>query len=159
MSKTKNNKIRTCELFGGVGGFRLGLKGWNGKSSTSGYKEDLNSKYEVVFSNQWEPSTKIQHASMVYENRWGKDGHTNVDITTLDTDKYEELLVNPTLLTIARQRGNIDCGGLRFIIVGYGNFYQLVKEIKNGHISICLEKNVDLTIVPEKIFEFLKSKY
>lgn len=76
-----------------------------------------------------------------------------------DSDKFEELLVNPTLLTIARQRGNIDCGGLKFIIVGYGNFYQLVKEIKNGHISICLEKNVDLTIVPEKIFEFLKSKY
>ena len=81
------------------------------------------------------------------------------DSSSSDTDKYEELLVNPTLLTIARQRGNIDCGGLRFIIVGYGNFYQLVKEIKNGHISICLEKNVDLTIVPEKIFEFLKSKY
>lgn len=81
------------------------------------------------------------------------------DCSSSDTDKYEELLVNPTLLTIARQRGNIDCGGLKFIIVGYGNFYQLVKEIKNGHISICLEKNVDLTIVPEKIFEFLKSKY
>jgi DNA (cytosine-5)-methyltransferase 1 len=86
MSKKKNIKIRTCELFGGVGGFRLGLEGWNGKSATSGYKEDFNSKYEVVFSNQWEPSTKIQHASMVYENRWGKDGHTNIDITTLDTD-------------------------------------------------------------------------
>ena len=81
------------------------------------------------------------------------------DSSSSDTDEYEELLVNPTLLTIARQRGNIDCGGLKFIIVGYGNFYQLVKEIKNGHISICLEKNVDLTIVPEKIFEFLKSKY
>ena len=81
------------------------------------------------------------------------------DSSSSDTDKYEELLVNPTLLTIARQRGNIDCGGLRFIIVGYGNFYQLVKEIKTGHISICLEKYVDLTIVPEKIFEFLKSKY
>ena len=81
------------------------------------------------------------------------------DSSSSETDKYEELLVNPTLLTIARQRGNIDCGGLRFIIVGYGNFYQLVKEIKNGHISICLEKNVDLTTVPEKIFEFLKSKY
>lgn len=81
------------------------------------------------------------------------------DSSSSDSDKFEELLVNPTLLTIARQRGNIDCGGLRFIIVGYGNFYQLVKEIKNGHISICLEKNVDLTIVPEKIFEFLKSKY
>lgn len=81
------------------------------------------------------------------------------DSSSSDSDKFEELLVNPTLLTIARQRGNIDCGGLRFIIVGYGNFYQLVKEIKNGHISICLEKNVDLTTVPEKIFEFLKSKY
>lgn len=81
------------------------------------------------------------------------------DSSSSDTDKYEELLVNPTLLTTARQRGNIDCGGLRFIIVAYGNFYQLVKEIKNGHISICLEKNVDLTNVPEKIFEFLKSKY
>src|SRR5580765_7303184 len=64
------------------------------------------------------------------------------DSSASDTDKYEELLVNPTLLKIARQRGNIDCGGLRFIIVGYGNFYQLVKEINSGHISICLDKDV-----------------
>lgn len=75
--------------------------------------------------------------------------------SSTDTDKFEELLVNPTLLTMARQRGNIDCGGLRFIIVGYGNFYQLVKEINDGHISICLEKNADLTSLPEKIFDFL----
>jgi hypothetical protein len=81
------------------------------------------------------------------------------DSSLSDTDKYEELLVNQTLLTIARQRGNIDCGGLRFLIVGYGNFYQLVKEVHNGHISICLDKNVDLTNMPAKIFEFLKSKY
>jgi hypothetical protein len=95
-----------------------------------------------------------QNAELTFKQR-----KQTSDSSSSDTDKYEELLVNPTLLTIARQRGNIDCGGLRFIIVGYGNFYQLVKEIKNGHISICLEKNVDLTIVPEKIFEFLKSKY
>jgi hypothetical protein len=30
-----------------------------------------------------------------------------------ETDKYEELLVNPTLLKLASQRGNIDCGGLQ----------------------------------------------
>jgi len=82
-----------------------------------------------------------------------------LDSSSSDTDKYEELLVNPTLLTITRQRGNLDCGGLRFLIIGYGKFYQLVKEINNGHISICLDKNVDLTNTPEKIFEFLKSKY
>ena len=81
------------------------------------------------------------------------------DSSSSDTDKYEELLVNPTLLTIARQRGNIDCGGLRFLIVGYGNFYQLIKEIDGGHISICLDKNVDLTNMPNKIFEHLKSNY
>lgn len=95
-----------------------------------------------------------QNAELTFKQR-----KQTSDSSSSETDKYEELLVNPTLLTIARQRGNIDCGGLRFIILGYGNFYQLVKEIKNGHISICLEKNVDLTIVPEKIFEFLKSKY
>jgi hypothetical protein len=95
-----------------------------------------------------------QNAELTFKQR-----KQTSDSSSSDTDKYEELLVNPTLLTIARQRGNIDCEGLRFIIVGYGNFYQLVKEIKNGHISICLENNVDLTIVPEKIFEFLKSKY
>ena len=95
-----------------------------------------------------------QNAELTFKQR-----KQTSDSSSSETDKYEELLVNPTLLTIARQRGNIDCGGLRFIILGYGNYYQLVKEIKNGHISICLEKNVDLTIVPEKIFEFLKSKY
>src|SRR5258708_2926202 len=80
------------------------------------------------------------------------------DSSSSDTDTYEELLVNPTLLTAARQRGNIDCGGLRFLIVGYGNFYQLIKEIHGGHISICLDKTVNLTNVPDQIFVFLKLK-
>src|SRR5215831_16186236 len=76
-----------------------------------------------------------------------------------DTDRYEELLVNPVLLTAARQRGNIDCGGLRFIIIAYGNFYQLISETSFGHISICLEKQADLAELPNEIFGFLGSKY
>jgi hypothetical protein len=43
-----------------------------------------------------------------------------------DSDRFEELLVNPTRLTLARQRGEIDCGGLRYLVVGYGSFDQLV---------------------------------
>lgn len=78
------NKIRTIELFAGVGGFRLGLEGWNGKSASSGYSKKLNSTYKVVWSNQWEPSTKIQHASSVYENRFGKKYHINEDIAQVD---------------------------------------------------------------------------
>ncbi|WP_287419672.1 DNA (cytosine-5-)-methyltransferase [Candidatus Brachybacter algidus] len=78
------NKIKVAELFAGVGGFRIGLEGWKGKSPLSDYKETVDSFYEVVWSNQWEPSTKTQHASAVYEERFGKEGHSNEDISTVD---------------------------------------------------------------------------
>ena len=56
-----------------------------------------------------------------------------------ESDRYEELIVNPTLLTLVRQRGNIDCGGARFIVVGYGNFLQLVIDLPDGHVSVCFQ--------------------
>jgi DNA (cytosine-5)-methyltransferase 1 len=77
------NKLKVIELFAGVGGFRLGLEGWKGKSSTSGYKKEINSSFEVIWSNQWEPSTKAQHASDIYTERWGNLGHSNADIATI----------------------------------------------------------------------------
>lgn len=63
MAGTRTPKV--IELFAGVGGFRLGLDkaGW-----------------ETVFSNQWEPSTKTQHASSCYVANFGADGHCNEDI-------------------------------------------------------------------------------
>ena len=39
MSKKKTLKV--IELFAGVGGFRLGLEGYNGKSASSKYKNQL----------------------------------------------------------------------------------------------------------------------
>jgi DNA (cytosine-5)-methyltransferase 1 len=78
-------KIKVIELFAGVGGFRLGLEGWQKKSPSSKYKEAFSSPYEVVWSNQWEPSTKTQHASIVYENRWGKKNHSDKDIASVHT--------------------------------------------------------------------------
>lgn len=83
-------KIRVAELFAGVGGFRLGLEGWKGKSAGSGYKKKLNSRYSVVWSNQWEPSTKVQHASAIYEARFGKAGHSNVDIAKVTIDEIPD---------------------------------------------------------------------
>jgi DNA (cytosine-5)-methyltransferase 1 len=84
------DKIKVAELFAGVGGFRLGLEGWQGKSPSSGYTEDFDSPFEVVWSNQWEPSTKTQHASLVYEKRWGKPGHSNEDISTVDISEIPD---------------------------------------------------------------------
>jgi hypothetical protein len=42
-----------------------------------------------------------------------------------ESDQYEELIANPVMLKAASQRGNIDCGGLEFLLVGYGNFFNL----------------------------------
>lgn len=58
-----------AELFAGVGGFRIGL-------ARAGLK--------TVFSNQWEPSTKIQHASSVYIANFGEKGHSSIDIARVE---------------------------------------------------------------------------
>jgi hypothetical protein len=79
------------------------------------------------------------------------------DDSSSESDKYEELIVNPTFLTLARQRGNIDCGGLDFLIISYGNFNQVIKEIRGGHISICLDKKTDLSKSLKSLFSFLNS--
>ncbi len=84
------NELKVVELFAGVGGFRLGLEGWNGKSATSGYKNSLKSTFKVLWSNQWEPSTKTQHASLVYENRFGGNGHSNQDIAQVNISEIPD---------------------------------------------------------------------
>jgi hypothetical protein len=58
-----------------------------------------------------------------------------------ESDRYEELLVNPTLLTLARQRGEIDCGGLDYLVVAYGSFFQLVLPFDGGHVSVAVERS------------------
>ncbi|TAF73048.1 MAG: DNA (cytosine-5-)-methyltransferase [Bacteroidetes bacterium] len=83
-------KIKVVELFAGVGGFRLGLEGWNNKSASSNYKESFESSYKIVWSNQWEPSTKTQYASLVYENRFGKENHCNQDISTVEVSEIPD---------------------------------------------------------------------
>ena len=66
-----------------------------------------------------------------------------------ESDKYEELIVNPTLLTLTRQRGDIDCGGLEFVIIRYGSFYELVLPLPGGHLSVGIESHANpLQLVP-----------
>ncbi|MCL6266613.1 DNA cytosine methyltransferase [Flagellimonas myxillae] len=69
-------QLKVCELFAGVGGFRLGL-------------EDTE-HFKVVWSNQWEPSTKMQHASLVYEARFGAENHSNQNIEEVSTSEIPD---------------------------------------------------------------------
>ena len=67
--------LRVAELFAGVGGFHLGLR---------------KSGFRIVWSNQWEPSTKAQHASNVYVARFGNASHSNEDISKVDVKDIPE---------------------------------------------------------------------
>lgn len=61
-----------CELFAGVGGFRLGL-------------EQSSPEWETVWFSQWEPGKKKQWAHDCYVSHWGDiDNKTGVDIATVD---------------------------------------------------------------------------
>ena len=55
---------RVVELFAGVGGFRIGLEraGW-----------------QVVLGNQWEPSTRVQHAFDCYRRHFGESDSEDVN--------------------------------------------------------------------------------
>lgn len=71
---------RVVELFAGVGGFRLGLEsaGW-----------------EVIWANQWEPSTRAQHAFDCYVSHFDTGIHVNEDINVvldeIDAGKREDI--------------------------------------------------------------------
>lgn len=61
-----------CELFAGVGGFRLGL-------------ERSSNEWQTVWANQWEPGRKNQFAFDCYCSHFGRtDNHVNKDISSID---------------------------------------------------------------------------
>lgn len=71
-----------CELFAGVGGFRLGL-------------ERASKDWETVWFSQWEPSKKFQWAHDCYVSHWGDiDENTGKDIGEVN----KSLIPNHNLL-------------------------------------------------------------
>ena len=70
-----------------------------------------------------------------------------------ESDRYEELLVNPGILTLARQRGNIDCGGAEYVLIRYGNFFQFVLPLSNGHVSVCIEPDAEPISIGARVQE------
>lgn len=79
----------------------------------------------------------------------GRDGLQ--DASDEISDRYEELFVNPTLLTLTRRRGDLDCGGLRRIIVGYGHFHQIVVPAGSGHVSVAVELGAAVEALADRL--------
>lgn len=125
-------KLKVIELFAGVGGFRLGL--------------EQAKNYKIVWSNQWEPSTKAQHASMVYEARFGAENHSNEDISAVPTDDIPDadMLVGgfpcqdySVATTLQNSKGLIGKKG-----VLWWSIHRILSEKKNPPKYLFLE-NVD----------------
>ena len=77
------------ELFAGVGGFRVGLN--HVESLYSNGHAIENGGWQCLYMNQWEPSTKIQHAFDCYIQRFGNQGEcSNQDISTVDPKKLPD---------------------------------------------------------------------
>jgi DNA (cytosine-5)-methyltransferase 1 len=130
-------QIKTVELFAGVGGFRLGLE-----------KASLDDKcYSVVWSNQWEPSTKTQHASDVYCARFGYHNHSNEDISTVKASDIpdHDLLVGgfpcqdySVASTLKNSHGIIGKKG-----VLWWEIYRILEQKKDKAPKYLLLENVD----------------
>lgn len=75
-------KKTVIELFAGVGGFRVGLN--NIMNIDENGKAIENGKFEFVWANQWEPSTKVQHAFDCYNLRFNESNNSNVDISLVN---------------------------------------------------------------------------
>ena len=143
-------KIKVAELFAGVGGFRIGLEGWQGKSASSSYKKNLDSPFEIVWSNQWEPLTKSQPASEIYTARWGEENHSNQDIAEVDIKEIPnfEMLVGgfpcqdySVATTLKNSKGLIGKKG-----VLWWSIYRILNEVKKKPNFLLLE-NVDRLLI------------
>jgi len=85
------DRPRVAELFAGVGGFRIGLEGPPGGEEQGTHR--------VIWANQWEPSTKAQHAAQVYAGRWGLEPTDEDPLVYVGEDG--DVLVNKDIATIA----------------------------------------------------------
>ena len=104
-------------------------------------------------------SNDIRYVAIYRDRRLESQSKAGLqDESGSDSDRYEELLVNPTLLKLATQRGNIDCGGLDYLLVRYGNFFQFVLPTPYGHISVAIEKNANPIAIGLKVKAYSESR-
>jgi hypothetical protein len=88
-------------------------------------------------------SPDVRYVATYLDGALALESRAAANASGAESDRYEELLVNPTLLLLTQQRGDIDCGGLEYLVVRYGAFYQLVVPVPGGHVSVAVEPTGD----------------
>nr|WP_278683727.1 DNA (cytosine-5-)-methyltransferase [Paraclostridium bifermentans] len=124
-----------CELFAGIGGFRLGL-------------ESASKEWNTVWANQWEPGKKVQHAFECYCSHFGKsDNHVNRDISEID----KSTISNHNLLV-----GGFPCQDYSVARTGAEGING-VKGVLWWQIREILEKKSPKFVLLENVDRLLKS--
>lgn len=123
-------KKTICELFAGVGGFRLGF-------------ERASSAWKTVWANQWEPGRKSQHAFDCYCYHFGfSPNHVNIDINEIDktTIPDHNVLVGgfPCQDYSVARTGATGIEGKKGVL-----WWQIYHTLKAKHPSFVLLENVD----------------
>ena len=126
-----------CELFAGVGGFRLGL-------------ERLNTGWDTVWFSQWEPKASTQWAHECYVRHFGESKDLFNNITTgIDIAKVDKSTIpNHTLLvggfpcqdySVAHSLSNeMGIQGKKGVL-----WWQIYETILSKRPAFCLFENVD----------------
>ncbi len=131
------HEIRVVELFAGVGGFRIGLEG-------------ASDAYETIWNNQWEPATRHQDASIIYQARFGSRGHSNKDINQVHTEEIpdHDLLVGGfpcqdySVAATLNKSGGIE--GKKGVL--WWQIYRILKEKGDKRPKYVFFENVDRLI-------------
>lgn len=127
-------KLRVAELFAGVGGFRLGLEDT---------KENL---FEITWANQWEPSTKTQHAFDCYTHHFKSGIHSNEDIAEVSDEEMANTSADVVVggfpcqdYSVARSlSGELGISGKKGVL-----FWEIARFIQNTYPKYLILENVD----------------
>ena len=136
-------EAKVIELFAGVGGFRVGLN-----------RADKDF-FKVVWANQWEPATKIQHAALVYEKNFGKGSVVNEDINTVKTEEIpnHDILVGgfpcqdySVATSLSNSKG---IEGKKGVL--WWSIYRILKEKGENRPAVVFLENVDRLLLSPAI--------
>lgn len=122
-----------CELFAGVGGFRIGF-------------ESQSKEWKTVWANQWEPGKKLQHAFNCYKTHFndfgGVNEFSNTDISKVDVKNIPNfsLIVGgfPCQDYSIASTGALGIEGKKGVL-----WWEINRIVEAKHPSFILLENVD----------------